>query len=316
MAINDRITLIRRLEALTESRVITFVTGDKEPHEIFATQISEPCVPRLGELLKELTPQEKISLFLYSRGGNTSIPWRIVTLIRQYTNIFEVLIPFRAHSAATMIALGANRIHMGALGELSPIDPAINLRDAQGQVTRISVEDVIGYISLATEKVGVSRKGATEVLGLLSGSVNPVVLGSINRTHSLIRLYTQKLLALHSSGILARWRNRKIKEYLTEKLFSHSYIIGRDEARKMGLKVSYPSPDLEDVMSQLLTDYYNDAKISTIFNPSTTNETYPRVFIESATRSFISTTTFAGYTVTPQGQASARISDERWVKTP
>jgi len=57
--------------------------------------------------LGEGMPQnKKIDLFLYSRGGDVSVPWRIVTMIREFCDEFCVLIPYKAHSAATMIALG------------------------------------------------------------------------------------------------------------------------------------------------------------------------------------------------------------------
>ena len=45
-------------------------------------------------------------------------------MIREYCDTFSVLVPYKARSAATMIALGADEIVMSDLSELSPIDPA------------------------------------------------------------------------------------------------------------------------------------------------------------------------------------------------
>ena len=52
------------------------------------------------------------------------------TCKRLATNRFVVAIPRRAKSAATLIALGADEIHMGLMSELGPIEPQI--RDSQG----------------------------------------------------------------------------------------------------------------------------------------------------------------------------------------
>ena len=45
-------------------------------------------------------------------------------MIREYCDKFSVLVPDKAHSAATMIALGADEIVMSNLSEISPIDPS------------------------------------------------------------------------------------------------------------------------------------------------------------------------------------------------
>ena len=50
--------------------------------------------------------------------------WPIVSLIREFDKDFEVLVPYRCHSSGTLTALGAKRIVMDQLSELSPIDPS------------------------------------------------------------------------------------------------------------------------------------------------------------------------------------------------
>lgn len=56
----------------------------------------------------------KLDLFIYSRGGDSDVPWSIVSMFREYCKkgSFSVLIPYRAHSAATVISLGADEIVM------------------------------------------------------------------------------------------------------------------------------------------------------------------------------------------------------------
>jgi ClpP class serine protease len=64
-------------------------------------------------------------------------------------------VPYKAHSAGTMIALGADEIVMSDLSEISPIDPStanvFNPSDPTNLQNKIpiSVEDVIAYFDLA-----------------------------------------------------------------------------------------------------------------------------------------------------------------------
>jgi ClpP class serine protease len=106
---------------------------------------------------------EKIDLFLMSNGGDGTVPWRLVTLIREFTKDFSVLIPWRAFSAATLTSLGANHIVMHPMGMLGPTDPTVNTpfnpRDAvNGQFIGISVEAVSAYIDLVKQDVGIQHE--------------------------------------------------------------------------------------------------------------------------------------------------------------
>ena len=55
----------------------------------------------------------KIDLFLYSRGGEINVPWSLVSMARQFLGDrpLGVLIPFRAHSGATLLAAAGQRLH-------------------------------------------------------------------------------------------------------------------------------------------------------------------------------------------------------------
>src|SRR5262249_14487735 len=64
-----------------------------------------------------------LDVLLYTRGGATNAVWPIAGLLREFDPNFEILIPYRAHSSGTMVALAAKKIVMTPLAELSPIDP-------------------------------------------------------------------------------------------------------------------------------------------------------------------------------------------------
>ena len=163
----DREEIFKKIENERGSRLVTFITGDRNP---FATRIGDDVVPIINKHLENMGKQEKISLFLYTRGGDMLAPLRIVKLIKSHTSKFEVIIPLFAQSAGTMIAIGANAIIMGKLGELSPVDPKtehpFNPRnpDNPKQVLEVSVEDLNSYFMLAKDQIQVNKISRNPIL--------------------------------------------------------------------------------------------------------------------------------------------------------
>jgi hypothetical protein len=86
----SRQDLIKQLEEVRTSRVITYLTSDRVP---FAAKIALDVLPLFYDALQLIGKTKKVSLFLYSSGGNLDAPWPIVNLIREYCEEFEVLIP-------------------------------------------------------------------------------------------------------------------------------------------------------------------------------------------------------------------------------
>jgi len=90
----NRIELINKIQELRGSNVLVYFTGDRQP---IGSRIAEdavrPLYKHLLGLAEAATGRQKIDLFLYSRGGDVSVPWRIVTMIREFCEEFCVLIP-------------------------------------------------------------------------------------------------------------------------------------------------------------------------------------------------------------------------------
>src|SRR5258708_23097413 len=101
-------------------------------------------------LLLPSRPIAKLDLFLCSNGGSGTVPWRLVSLFREFAKSFNVLIPYRAYSAASLIALVADEIVMHPFGELGPIDPTVSndfnpTEQGTGRRLGTSVEYVQAY---------------------------------------------------------------------------------------------------------------------------------------------------------------------------
>ena len=119
----DRIPLVQNLERLRDSKVLVYVTGDRPGME---TQIHSEALDYFADHLDTFGLPRRISLYLYSRGGETLAGWSIVNLVRHFCDEFEVIVPSKARSTATLMALGANKIIMTKQATLGPIDPSVN----------------------------------------------------------------------------------------------------------------------------------------------------------------------------------------------
>src|SRR5437879_5685362 len=106
---NDRTHLYKELEKSRNSKALLYVTGDRRQLE---TQISKEALDFFVHHLDLVKHAPRITLFLYTVGGDVIAVWSLVNLIRQFCDEFEVIVSAKALSGGTLICLGANTIIM------------------------------------------------------------------------------------------------------------------------------------------------------------------------------------------------------------
>lgn len=274
MARQERKALIEQIEEQRGSRVLAYVTGDRNPAP---AQIGDDAVRPMYSHLREMGEAQKLDLFIYSRGGAIDVPWRIVTALRQTCEEWNILIPFRANSAATLVALGADRIVMGPQGELGPIDPIMSIQrmvpqPGGGQIAmqeNMSVEDIMAYTKFIHERAGLSDQEAlSNALSKLTDRLDAVGLGNVYRTHLHIRDVALRMLQSHKEPVTERTM-ATIIETLAERVYAHGHAIGLEEAKTIGLPVEPASAELDDLMWRLLAEYESDMKLLEPLDPVT-----------------------------------------------
>src|SRR4030043_45737 len=83
-------------------------------------------IPLFEDLLRSTAGADEGYLIINSPGGDGNVAEKMIVMCRQrFTKSFKVIVPNFAKSAATMIALGTDKILMGYLAELGPIDPQV-----------------------------------------------------------------------------------------------------------------------------------------------------------------------------------------------
>ncbi|MEG3070603.1 MAG: hypothetical protein HQP61_00660 [Peptococcaceae bacterium] len=272
MARQQRVEIIREIGKLRGSAVICYVTGDRDNVN---TRIAPDVTQVFYRHLEMYGDSRQVDLMLYTRGGDVLTPWRLVHLIREYTNRFCVLIPFRCYSAGTLLCLGADELVMSRLAELGPIDPSVvnafNPQDPNNPSARIpvNIEDVYSYLALAGEKAGVcSSDQQIKAFSILVEKIHPLALGNVHRNYMLIRSMAKKMLAMHQQP-MEEERIEHIVDNLTEKLYAHNHMISRREAAdEITLPVAEEDVRLESLLWSLYQDYAEELALSEPFNPA------------------------------------------------
>jgi len=211
--------------------------------------ICQNDVMAMSRLLGYQQRDRKITVFLKSDGGNVEAALRLVHLLRQKFDHITLLAPSECASAATMVALGANEIHMGPTSYLTAVDSSLthDLSPVDVNNSRVSVshDEVMRILRLWKEQ----RAGGNPYSEIYK-YLHPLVLGALDRSSSLSVRICQELLSYHMKS---RAKVTRISRSLNYDYPSHSFPITAREARRLGLTVR----DLDPAVDQLLRNLHH-----------------------------------------------------------
>ena len=222
------------------------------------------------DVLRSIGKHDNIDLFLSSTGGATEVPWRIVSLVREFCKSYTAIIPFAALSAGTHIALGADSLIMSEISTLGPVDPSmqhpLQPLDKVGKPVPVSVEDLKNCIKFISQQLKdqdknekYSPRDMAEIVGKLFEHIEPLVIGSVERAYALSRLITKKVLETHLDPSQEKEKIEQIVDKIGGEYFSHAFpITRRDVEQELHLNVIKPEPELFDAIWQL-HKYYSGA---------------------------------------------------------
>jgi hypothetical protein len=160
-----------------------------------------------------------------------------------------VLVPLECASAATMLALGANRILMGPLGHLSAVDTSLTHDlspiDRDNDRVRVSQDELHRVVRLWQAERGTD---GTNPYQKLFEHVHPLVIGAVDRASALSTRICAEILGTHLNDPA---RVAAISDTLNAEYPSHSYPITLREAARIGLPASPLTPDVNDRLLEL-----------------------------------------------------------------
>ena len=280
----------QKISKLQTSKIIAYVTGDRRNME---TQIGADVVDIFGKHLESIGKTHRITLILYTLGGDTMATWNIVNLIREYCDELEIIVPRKARSSGTIMCLGANKIILTHQSTLGPIDPSLNSPlgtkvKINGQEISLptSVESVKGYFNLAKHELGIrTSRDLIQAFLKLSETLNPLLIGDVYRRQGQIKMIAQKLLVYQNCK---KKQKTSIINFLCSDSGSHDYAINYTEAKQLGLNVELAS----DELNSLINDWYNiicdELQLNSPYNPifelaqqNSKSYEYKRVILDS-----------------------------------
>lgn len=270
MALADRLTKYREIERLRGRPVIAYVTSSRRSIGALGVggQMGQDALPEILDQIL-LLPKEShaADLLIVSHGGDSTVAWRIMSLLRERVKTVGVLIPQAAFSAATLLALGADEIIMHPCGNLGPVDPQINAPKPGGGMIEFGSEDLTGFLQFVRDEVGLSDQEHLKfAFELFCKEAGAVPIGVATRASQLSLSMGEKLLRMHMRDGEGQ-KAKAIAEMLNTKFFTHGYPVGCNEAKEIGLKVIKPSTELECLMWEVWLDLEEEMKCRHPFNP-------------------------------------------------
>lgn len=176
---------------------------------------------------KQSRGKKDILLFLKSKGGELETAYLISKMCgKSKKGKFIIAIPAEAKSAATLLSLGADEIHMGPLSELGPIDPQIDGYPALAFASAIE--------KLA--RISVSIPGSEKIFSeyLAQSKLNLINLGHYERKTASASQYATRLLNQRTKNTdeidKSKMSDEDIAAHLTTHFKDHNFVIDTEEA--------------------------------------------------------------------------------------
>lgn len=217
-----RLKIIETIESARNSKLLIYIHDDP---------MSYKHIPLIYNKLDEMGRVENLDIFIQSEGGDPEAAYKIVTMLREYCkNKLSLIVPLKAKSTATLIALGVDEILMGATSELGPIEP--QLLDSQNEIWGSTqyLRDSMDYIQSRMFNLSNPKNASNITLPLLD-KLHPFLIGKNERLIKSAKQYSKILLA---KGMLAHANESLITEVvnkLNESFYPHGYPINRTEAK-------------------------------------------------------------------------------------
>lgn len=241
--------LIKTLQGRREdTKVITYFSKYGHP----AAMINPDDTKPIDDLLRSIGHTKNLELIIHSSGGLPENARKIVKMCRAYCDNFTVVVPDAAKSAATIIALGSNKIIMGNTSELGPIDPQfiIPVPTPQGIIQQIRPAWAIakGFEETIKDAVGEDGKIKVAYIPIL----NNIDISLVKEAKAAIENAKKIAENFLEEGMLKsdQVKAKKTAEDLAyaEKYTLHAHLIDWKEARDLlGEKnVIYSEPDNEE----------------------------------------------------------------------
>jgi len=224
---------------------------------VYPVGIEDSDASMIEGILQKTDLSKGLTLIMSSPGGSGLSAERIINVCREYSKNgkYQVVIPNKAKSAATMICLGAEKLIMSCASELGPIDPQ-KTEKRDNQAKWFSVFNIVkSYEKIFSEAV--KTKGNLQPYIQQLNYYDPREIEEMKSALSLSEDIAVKTL---KSGMLKKLSikqiNKKIETFLIpeKKTKTHGRPIYAPDAKKCGLNIKIIDP--RDKLWQTIYELY------------------------------------------------------------
>jgi len=217
----------------------------------------------------QLTRGEKVAVVIFSPGGDARAAYKLACLLRKHCGGFTAVVPQFAKSAATLFALGADRIVMGRLAEMGPLDVQIEDAEKEQRMSALEVVQAIERLNIeamravdqqmglwvvrSKKKVDTLLPVATnfvaEMMRPLFDKIDTVHYTGMARALKVAQDYAERLLSAVGTDATDA---KTIAERLTTAYSDHGYVVDCDEMKRIGMQnVEEADSNIEGILETL-----------------------------------------------------------------
>lgn len=201
-------------------------------------------------------PNEGVDIVLHSPGGDPNACAAIVRYLRSKFSEMRVFVPLAAMSAATMWALGSDRVVMGKHSQLGPIDPQIVF----GTGAQMPARAILRQFEQARDECSAdpTKLGAwAPILGQYGPALLQICTDAEQLSKNLVAEWLEAFMLADTDDPKAA--AAKVADYFANYDLhrSHGLGIDRDHARAVGVRID----DLEEdpVLQDLVLSVHHAA---------------------------------------------------------
>lgn len=224
---------------------------------LFIDDINRETVIQVREKIRELKQKDQqvkdIDFIINSPGGGADDAYRIIRTLRKSFKYVNIIVPFWAKSAATLLCIGGSQIIMDEFGEFGPLDVQIakEMNDRpnyeresalidENSLNRIETHSKKMYQEMFTnlyedEYIRIHKNELSKQIfdyiakfyEPLLKQINPYKLGEKKRKLDIGEQYASRILSLYNPE-LSREKRIMFVDYLINGCPDHGYIIDYD----------------------------------------------------------------------------------------
>ncbi|MCW4034411.1 MAG: ATP-dependent Clp protease proteolytic subunit, partial [Candidatus Bathyarchaeota archaeon] len=180
--------------------------------------------------IQQKTDSKKLLLLVNSPGGLVQSSYKVARALRKTFTEIIVFVPHIAASGGTLLALTGNKIVMGLMSQLSPLDP--QAQSEEGAVSANSVVDAHQFVTELFDEV--SLEDAPYSYKALADKFDGVDLRDALASLSLMEEYIREVIQDCS---YTKQQCKRISKGIVRGFKTHDEVINFDKAKKLGLNV-------------------------------------------------------------------------------